>query len=107
MLFTDGPISTVDQLADYESEIRQLASSEGINLETKLRLAQTEIGIELLTTNVQPDSAALAGVVRNDISLQQVVITDALRLWHVFATLSSVFRDAYNRKLNDKYLPKW
>src|SRR5437016_5839681 len=107
MLFTDGPISTVDQLADYESEIRQLASAEGINLDTKLRLAQTELGIELLTTNVQPDVAALAGVVRNGFALEQVVITDVLRLWHIFAALASVFRDAYNRKLNDKYLPKW
>jgi hypothetical protein len=28
-------------------------------------------------------------------------------LWHTFQTLAIVYRDAYNRKLNDKYLPKW
>jgi hypothetical protein len=107
MLFTDGPISTVDQLADYESEIRQVASAEAINLDTKLRLAQTEMGIELLATAVQPDNGNLVGWVRNGFTLEQIVVTDALQLWNIFATLASVYRDAYNRKLNDKYLPKW
>jgi hypothetical protein len=111
MLFTDGPISTVDQLADYESEIRQVAAGESINLDTKLRLAQTEIGVELLATAVAPDGWngywITPGFVRNKFTLAQVVITDALQLWHIFATLGAVYRDAYNRKLNDKYLPKW
>lgn len=104
MLFTDGPISTVDQLADYESEVRQLASAESINLDTKLRLAQTELGVELLATSVQPDMLNSA---RTGFTLDQVAVTDALRLWHIFMTLAGVYRDAYNRKLNDKYLPKW
>src|SRR6266404_1013832 len=117
MLFTDGPISTVDQLADYESDIRQLATDESINLDSKLRLAQTEMGVELLATTVQPDAGYglpgynLAGYnvafARNSFTLDRVVVTDALRLWHIFATLATVYRDAYNRKLNDKYLPKW
>jgi hypothetical protein len=108
MLFTDGPISTVDQLAEYESEIGQVASAESINLNTKLTLAQTEMGIELLATSVQPDDGALmVGWIRNGFRLEQVVVTRALQLWHIFATLASVYRDAYNRKLNDKYLPKW
>jgi hypothetical protein len=107
MLFIDGPISTVDQLADYESEIRQVANAEAINLDTKIRLAQTEIGVELLATATQPDSSLTFGFTRNTLTLDQVVVTDALRLWHIFATLGAVYRDAYNRKLNDKYLPKW
>jgi hypothetical protein len=103
MLFTDTILSTVDQLAEYESEIRGVASAEAINLDTKLRLAQNELGIELLATSVLPDTNRT----RNAFTLSQVVVTDALRLWHIFHTLSTVFRDAYNRKVNDKYLPKW
>lgn len=103
MLFTDAILSTVDELADYESEIRNMASAEAINLDTKLRLAQKELGIELLATSVLPDTNR----VRNAFTLDQVVATDALKLWHIFHALSIVFRDAYNRKLNDKYLPKW
>ena len=108
MLFTDGSISNVDQLAEYESEIRQVASAESINLETKLTLAQTEMGVELLATSVQPDDGNMwAGWIRNGFHLDQVVVTKALQLWHIFATLAAVYRNAYNRKLNDKYLPKW
>lgn len=103
MLFTDGIMATMDDLAEYESEIRTVASAEAINLETKLRLAQSEVGIELLATSVMPD----ADIARNAFTLDQVVITDPLRLWHIFHTLAIVFRDAYNRKLNDKYRPKW
>jgi hypothetical protein len=35
------------------------------------------------------------------------VVTTPLKLWHSFQALATVYRDAYNRKLNDKYLPKW
>lgn len=94
MLFTDGPISTVDRLAEYEVEIRQVGSNEGINLEAKLLLAQTEIGLEL--------QASYPGLL-----LEQVAVTDPLRLWHVFHSLAVVYRDAFNRRRNDKYQPKW
>jgi hypothetical protein len=49
----------------------------------------------------------VSGWIRNGFGLNQVVVTQALQLWHIFATLASIYRDAYNRKLNDKYLPKW
>ena len=103
MLFTDGTIATVANLAEYESEIRAVAAAEGIDLDTKLRLAQTEVGVELLAASVLPDAHRS----RTAFTLDQVVVTDALLLWHIFHTLAIVFRDAYNRRLNDKYLPKW
>lgn len=103
MLFTDSTVATVAQLAEYESEIRAAAAAEGIDLETKLRLAQTEVGVELLAASILPD----ANRSRTAFTLDQVAVTDALVLWHVFHTLAIVFRDAYNRRLNDKYLPKW
>ena len=34
-------------------------------------------------------------------------MTPPLKLWHTFQALAIIYRDAYNRKLNDKYLPKW
>lgn len=103
MLFHDSTISTADHLAEYESELRAVAAAEGIDLEIKLRLAQTEVGVELLAASVLPDATSS----RTVFTLDQVVVTDALRLWHIFHTLAIIFRDAYNRRLNDKYLPKW
>lgn len=104
MLFTDTAISTVADLAAYESEIRDVASIAGLDLEVKLRLAQTEVGVELLAA-AAPGAPAAAGA-SPAIRLDQVVVTDALRLWHVFQTLAIVYRDAYNQKVNDKYLLK-
>ena len=103
MLFNDSTISAVDHLVEYESELRSVANAEGIDLETKLRLAKTEVGVELQAASVQPDATST----RTAFTLDQVVVTDALRLWHIFHTLAIIFRDAYNRRLNDKYLPKW
>jgi hypothetical protein len=94
MLFTDGPLSTVEHLAEYEVEVRQVGASEGINLDAKLLLAQTEMGMELQASYP-------------DLALEQVVVTTPLRHWHIFHTLAIVYRDAFNRRRNDKYQPKW
>lgn len=104
MLFTDSTISTVADLGAYESEVKDVASITGLDLEVKLRLAQTEVGVELLATGV-PGAAGQGQTA--SFRLDQVVVTDALKLWHVFHALAIVYRDAYNRKVNDKYLLKW
>jgi len=104
MLFTDTVISTISDLAAYESDIRDLASVANLDLDTKLGRAQMEVGVELLGATVAHALDSSAGP---SFTLDQVVVTDALRLWHVFHTLTIVYRDAYNRKLNDKYLLKW
>src|SRR5258706_8601076 len=94
MLFTDGPLSTIDHLADYEVDVRQVGAAEGINLDAKILLAQVEVGLEL--------QAAYP-----DLILEQVAVTPPLRIWHIFQTLAVVYRDAFHRRRNDKYQPKW
>ena len=47
MLFTDNTISEATDLRSYESDIFELAGTEGIELSAKLKLASTEIGLEL------------------------------------------------------------
>ncbi len=98
-LFTDGAISTVDDLLGYESSILEVAKTEGIDLGIKLQLAQEELGIELTAYLVQQ-----AG---SNPGLANVVVTDALRKWHTFQALALIYRDAYNRQLNDRHLAKW
>ena len=39
----------------------------------------------------------------SQVSLDSIVVTPALRLWHTFHTLALVYRDAYNSQLNDRY----
>ncbi|MGD0201234.1 MAG: hypothetical protein ABSD27_10845 [Bryobacteraceae bacterium] len=97
-LFTDGAISTMEDMLAYESAILEVASTEGIDLTVKLRLGEEELAVELEAFLAWEGSGILLG---------QVVVTDPLRKWHLFRALSLVYRDAYNRQLNDRYEGKW
>jgi hypothetical protein len=94
-LFTDGTISTIENLTEYDSSALAVAATEGIDLSRKLELARQEIGVDL---------AALLPV---DTGLEHVVVTTPLRLWHTFRTLALAYGDAYHRQLNDRYRGKW
>jgi hypothetical protein len=97
-LLTDGSISTIEELLGYESAILEVAKTEGIDLTTKLKLAEEELAVDL--------QAFLAR--QNDTrTLQQIVVTEPLHKWHTFRTLSVTYRDAYNRQVNDRYEGKW
>jgi hypothetical protein len=96
-LFTDGTISTLEELRGYESAIYDVASTERIDLSQKLALAQQELEIELTGRVFDGDTD----------SLSRVVVTAPLRLWHTFHTLAIAYRDAYNSHLNDRYQGKW
>ncbi|MEK7406853.1 MAG: hypothetical protein AAB225_17390 [Acidobacteriota bacterium] len=98
-LFTDGGISTIDDLLAYESSILEVARTEGIDLAVKLELAQDELGIELTRFLVQEAGSGTG--------LENVVVTEPLQKWHTFQALGLVYRDAYNSQLNDRHLAKW
>src|SRR3954454_14989392 len=95
-LFTDGPASTIEDLAAQDSQVLNVASSEGIDLTVKLGLTHEAVGIE-----VQELLRRTSGF-----GLPHVVVTPPLRLWHTYRTLENVYRDAYNSQLNDRYAGK-
>jgi hypothetical protein len=105
-LFTDGGISTIEDLAAHDSGLMGVAGAEGIDLSGKLALAQQELEVELAALLPRIE---LSGT-RNGqpaLSVENVVVTRPLRFWHVFHTLELVYRDAYNNQLNDRYKGKW
>ncbi|MFB3829036.1 MAG: hypothetical protein ACE15B_19875 [Bryobacteraceae bacterium] len=95
-LFTDGTMTSLEDLTAQDSGLLGVVGPEGIDTTKKLILAQEELGVEL--------EALLP---RAEAGLAQVVVTPALRLWHVFKTLELVYRDAYHSQLNDRYRGKW
>ena len=107
-LFTDGPISSAADLAEYETSVLNVASAEGIDAAAKAALAQQDLANEIILfllrrasyRNYWPNYRRQRGV-------SDVVVTDALRQWHVHKTLAMVYRDAYNNQLNDRYQGKW
>jgi hypothetical protein len=105
-LFTDGLVSSIDDLSAQDSQLLDVSTAENIDVTQKLALAQEEIALgldTLLTGTSYPDQslwlAPRAGVNR-------VVVTPALRLWHTYRALEMVYADAYNSQLNDRYAGK-
>ena len=92
-LFTDGPASTIEDLAAQDSQVLNIASSEGIDLTVKLGLTQEAVGMEIEELLKRASG----------FDLSHVVVTAPVRLWHTYRTLENVYRDAYNSQLNDRY----
>jgi len=107
-LFTDGPISSAQDLQEYDSSVLNVASAEGIDVAVKVALAQQDLGNELMLflyrratfRDSQPN-------IRRSPGLADVVVTEALQQWHVHETLALVYRDAYYNQLNNRYQGKW
>jgi hypothetical protein len=102
-LFTDGSISSLEDLTAHDTSLLDIASVEGIDVTAKAALAQAELGIELsglLLDRRCWDPVAQASRMPD---LSHVVVTAPLKLWHVYRTLTAVYRDAYNNQLNDRY----
>jgi hypothetical protein len=106
-LFTDGTISTIDELLAYESALLDVARTERIDLTVKLLLARQEIGIDLTAFLVERSSGSWQGWLGPRLELGNIVVTEPLKKWHLFHTLALVYRDAYNSQLNDRYQGKW
>jgi hypothetical protein len=107
-LFTDGPISDAADLQQYENDILNVATAEGINIGAKIRLAQQDLANEVLLFLLRrrPLRDSPLGVQRRR-EVNDVVVTGPMRQWHVHKTLALVYRDAYNNQLNDRYQGKW
>lgn len=106
-LFTDGPASGIEDLTAHDSQLLSVASAEGIDVTTKLALAQDTVAAELaglLRESRGPEFGL--GRESSGPRLQQVVATPVVRLWHAFRTLEAVYRDAYSNQMNDRYAAK-
>jgi len=105
-LFTDGPPCSIEDLSAQDSQLLDVASSEGINVTQKLELTHTEVGTELyrLLNRMGPTGLLVWASVRPN--LAGVVVTPPLRQWYMFRTLEAFYADAYNSQLNDRYAGK-
>lgn len=88
-LFTDGPPSSLDDLAAQDSQLLGIAGVEGIDLNQKLKLAHAEIGLQIdwLMESVTGG----------------VVVTTPLKLWHTYRTLEMFYADVCHNQVNDRY----
>ena len=90
--------SALQDLREHDNFVLDVASTEAIELSSKLAVAQREIGYELssfLMTRCCGNGPRSCG---RDGAIERSAATH---------TLSSVYRDAYNPHLNDRYLGRW
>lgn len=102
-LFLDGPAVTVDTLTEYDANVLSVAAAEGINLTTKIALAQEAMELELtrLLRGSEFRDFNLLFCQRREI--ENVVWSKAMRVWQVYRSLSLIYRDAYYSQLNDRH----
>ena len=105
-LFTDGPVSSIDDMAARDSQLLTVASVEGIDVTQKLELAQDEIELELNTLLTSLTFTGLLYWASTQPNIGNVVVTPALKAWHTLRSLELVYMDAYNSQLNDRYAGK-
>ncbi|MCX6596457.1 MAG: hypothetical protein NTV70_08830 [Acidobacteria bacterium] len=103
-LFNDQVISTMEDLRAYESSVLEMASSEGVDLTVKLSVAQREMAVEIERFLVEQSAVDSQPAT---VTLDQVVVTEALKQWHTLLTLMLSYRDAFHNQLNDRYESKW
>lgn len=102
-LFTDGEVSSIEDLQGYDTQLLEVANIEGIDVTRKLIQAQTEIAAEVATLLAR--RLRLTSFYFPPPS-ESVVVTAPLKLWHTFLALELVYRDAHYSQLNDRYAGK-
>ncbi len=105
-LYIDGPPSSIEDLSAQDSQLLDVATTEGINVTGKLALAYEQLGIEMegLLRRLVPAGWWMAPWPSTRIA--SVVVTKPLRLWHTYRTLKLFYGDAYYNQSNDRYAHK-
>jgi hypothetical protein len=105
-LFTDGPISGIEDLTAQDSQLLSVASVEGIDTTQKMELAQEQVAMDLIGVLRQFGCADQLTWLAPQPKLDMVVVTPPLKLWHTARALELFYTDAYNSQLNDRYAGK-
>jgi hypothetical protein len=105
-LFTDGPVSYIEDLTAQDSQLSTVASVEGIDVTQKIAIAQEQVAMDLLTALNRFGYVDRLIWLAPQPKLDRVVVTPPLKLWHTARSLELVYSDAYNSQLNDRYAGK-
>jgi hypothetical protein len=106
-LFTDLDIVTLDDLLRFETTLVQIASSHGINVQTKIRLSVEAIGDRILLWLLKVRGSDPQSINRRSLGLSTVVVTPTLHRWLCYDCLARFFAEAYNVQLNTRFQGKW
>lgn len=127
-LFIDSGLIGISDLEAYESTLSKIASTHGINLDSKTAISIADIGDNLLARLMRAGSAgspwfnpvglnpvatgrynivSIPPQSRWYLNLTNVVVTPPLQRWLCYTVLSQVFAEAYNVQMNERFKNKW
>jgi hypothetical protein len=106
-LFTDAEVVTLEDLLQFETSLVHVASTHGINVETKINVALNAIADRVLLWLLQVGASDPQWMTRRTVGLSTVVVTPPVQRWICFDALSRFFAEAYNVQLNTRFQGKW
>lgn len=122
-LFNDSGLLGITDLEIYEANLSKIASTHGINLDSKTIITLSQIGDRVLSRlvrcgSVNTDNLGLGWERPSRITvrppqnrwvftLDNVVVTAPLQRWMCYQVLAQTFSEAYSTQLNDRFKAKW
>lgn len=106
-LFTDAAVVNINDLLEFETSLVQVASTHGINVDTKINLAVSGIADRVLLWLLRIGASDPQWTTRRVIGLSTVVVTPPVVKWICFDALARFFAEAYNVQLNTRFQGKW
>jgi hypothetical protein len=106
-LFTDADVVTLNDLLQFETSLVEIASTHGINVETKINLALSAMADRVMLWLLRIGASDPQWVTRRKVGLSTVVVTPPFQKWICFDALSRFFAEAYNVQLNTRFQGKW
>jgi hypothetical protein len=106
-LFTDSAVVTLDDLLPFEVSLAQIAATHGINVDTKINLAMTNIGNRLRMWLYSMVPTVPLWMSTRYVNLNTIVVTPTLFNWICMESLNRFFAEAYNVQLNTRFQAKW
>lgn len=106
-LLTDYGILGLDQLELYEGAIASVTTTHGIDVDSKVQVSVASISDQILLRLLKAGLSDPQHLHRRALGMSTVVVTPPVDRWLCMDVLASIFAEAYNVQLNDRFKGKW
>jgi hypothetical protein len=105
-LLVDGRWCEAEELQAYDDSATRVAAEEGIDLGAKMALSEAWIADRVDDFLRWESNCGQSVYPRSGLSVENAVVDERLKRWHVAHTLALVYRDASFSQVNDRYQKK-
>ncbi len=105
-LLVDGAWCEVEELQAYDGSATSVAAEEGIDLGAKMALSEAWIADRVDDFLRWESNCGQSVYPRSGLTVDNAVVDERLKRWHLAHTLALVYRDASFSQVNDRYQKK-